>query len=132
MNIYTNPFSSSASLVSGGGAEAGRRERRAGEVKQERIRSLGKSKLQREEREDVYDGSGANEMVNRERDELEGRVPIFSQLQRNVEDPRNYKGDPTPSEGAKGTLISIEKKEEFSKVVTQDANAEWVERGEFG
>ena len=71
-------------------------------------------------------------MVNRERDELEGRVPILSQLQRNVEDPRNYKGDPTPSEGAKGIEISIEKMEEVSRVVTQDANAEWVERGEFG
>ena len=70
-------------------------------------------------------------MVNRERDELEGRVPILSQLQRNVEDPRNYKGDPTPSEGAKGTEISIEKKEEFSRMVSQDANAEWIERGEF-
>ena len=70
-------------------------------------------------------------MVNRERDELEGRVPILSQLQRNVEDPHNYTGDPTPSEDAKGTVISIEKKEEFSRVVTQDANAEWIERGEF-
>ena len=86
--------------------------------------------LQREGREDVNDGSGANEMVNRERDELEGRVRILSQLQRNVEDPRNYKGDLTPSEGTKGTEISIEKKEEFSRMVTQDA--EWVERGEFG
>ena len=131
MNNYTKPFSSSASLFAGGGAEAGRRERRAGEVKEERNRSLGKSKLQREEREDVYDGSGANEMVNGERDELEGRVPILSQLQRNVEDPRNYKGDPTPSEGAKGIEISIEKIEEVSRVVTQDANAEWIERGEF-
>jgi hypothetical protein len=71
-------------------------------------------------------------MVNGERDELEGRVPILSQLQRNVEDPRNCKGDPTPSEGAKGTEISIEKKEEFSRMVTFDANTEWVERGEFG
>jgi hypothetical protein len=88
--------------------------------------------LPREEREDVNDRSGANEMVNRERDELEGRVPILSQLQRNVEDPRNYKGDPTPSEGAEGIEISIEKMEEVSRVVTQDANAEWVERGEFG
>ena len=70
-------------------------------------------------------------MVNGERDELEGRVPILSQLQRNVEDPRNYKEDPTPSEGAKGTEISIEKKEEVSRIVTQDANAEWIERGEF-
>ena len=52
--------------------------------------------------------------------------------QSNVEDPPNYKGDLTPSEGAKGTEIAIEKKEEFSRVVTQDANAEWVERGEFG
>ena len=69
-------------------------------------------------------------MVYWERDELEGRVPILSQLQRNVEDLRNYKRDPTPSEGAKGTEISIEKKEEFSRMVTQDA--EWVERGEFG
>ena len=72
-------------------------------------------------------------MVNRERDELEGGVPILSQLQRNVEDPRNYKGDPTPSEGVKGNQISIEKMEEVSRVVTtHDANAEWVERGEFG
>ena len=72
-------------------------------------------------------------MVNRERDELVGRVPIISQLQRNVEDPRNYKGDPTPSEGVKGTEISIGKKEEVSRMVTtHDANAEWVERGEFG
>ena len=97
-----------------------------------RNRSLGKSRLQREGREDVNDGSGANEMVYGERDELEGRVPILSQLQRNVEDPRNYKGDPTPSEDAKGTVISIEKKEEVSRMVTQDANAEWVEQGEFG
>ena len=52
--------------------------------------------------------------------------------QSNVEDPNNYKGDPTPSEGAKGTEISIEKKEEVSRKKTQDANAEWVERGEFG
>ena len=50
----------------------------------------------------------------------------------NVEDPPNYKGDPTPSEGAKGTEISIEKKEEVSRMVTFDANTEWVERGEFG
>jgi hypothetical protein len=71
-------------------------------------------------------------MVNQERDELEGRAPILSRLQRNIEDPRNYTGDPTPSEGAKGTEISIEKKEEFSRMVSQDANAEWVERGEFG
>ena len=69
-------------------------------------------------------------MVNRERDEL-GGVPILSQLQRNVEDPRNYKGDPTPSEGAKGTEISIEKKEEISRMIVHD-NAEVVERGEFG
>ena len=89
-------------------------------------------KLQREEREDVNDGSGANEMVYGERDELEGRVPILSQVQRNVEDPRNYTGDPTPSEGTKGTVISIEKKEEVSRMITFDANAEWVERGEFG
>jgi hypothetical protein len=89
--------------------------------------------LPREEREDVNDRSGANEMVNRERDELEGRVPILSQLQRNVEDPRNYKGVPTLSEGAKGTEISNEKTEEVSRMVTtHDANAEWVERGEFG
>ena len=104
----------------------------AGERMDERITSLGKSKLSREERENVYEGVGANEMVNGERDELEGRVPILSQLQRNVEDPRNYKGDLTPSDGTKGTEISIEKKEEFSRMVTQDANAEWVERGEFG
>ena len=52
--------------------------------------------------------------------------------QSNVEDPPNYKGDPTPSEGAKGAEISIEKKEEVSRVVEQDANVEWVERGEFG
>ena len=52
--------------------------------------------------------------------------------QSNVEDPPNYKGDPTPSEGAKGVEISIEKKEEVSRMVTQDANAEWDERGEFG
>ena len=53
--------------------------------------------------------------------------------QSNVEDPPNYKGDPTPSEGAKGTEISIEKMEEVSRMVTtHDANAEWVERGEFG
>ena len=71
-------------------------------------------------------------MVYWERDELEGRVPILSQLQRNVEDSRNYKEDPTPSESAKGTEISIEKKEEVSRVVEQDANVEWVERGEFG
>mgnify|MGYP007000178668 len=52
-------------------------------------------------------------------------------LQRNVEDPRNYKEDPTPSEGAKGTEISIEKKEEVSRMIVHD-NAEGVERGEFG
>ena len=69
-------------------------------------------------------------MVYGERDELEGRVPILSQLQRNVKDPPDYKGDPTPLEGAKGTEISIEKMEEVSRVVTQDAG--WVERGEFG
>ena len=71
-------------------------------------------------------------MVNGERDELEGRVPILSQLQRNVEDPRNYTGDPTPSEGAKETELSIEKKEEVSRMVSRNANAEWVERGKFG
>jgi hypothetical protein len=71
-------------------------------------------------------------MVNGERDELEGRVPILSQLQRNEEDPHNCKGDPTPSEGAKGTEISIEKKEEVSRMVSHNANAEWIERGEFG
>ena len=54
----------------------------AGERMDERITSLGKSKLQREEREDVYDGSGTNDMVYWERDELEGRAPILSQLQR--------------------------------------------------
>ena len=102
----------------------------AGEVKEVRNRSLGKSRLQRQGREDVNDGSGANEMVYGERDELEGNLPILSQLQRNVEDPRNYKGDPTPSEGTKGTVILVEKKEEVSRVVTQDAG--WVERGEFG
>ena len=90
------------------------------------------SKLQREGKKDLNDVSGANDMVYWERDELEGRVPILSQLQRNVEDPRNYKGDPTPLEGTKGTEISIEKKEEFSRMVSQDANAEWIERGEFG
>ena len=52
--------------------------------------------------------------------------------QSNVEDPPNYKGDPTPSEGAKGTKISIEKKEEVLRMVTHDANAEGVKRGEFG
>ena len=52
--------------------------------------------------------------------------------QSNVEDPPNYKGDPTPSKGAKGTDISIAKKEEVSRMDTQDANAEWAERGEFG
>ena len=52
--------------------------------------------------------------------------------QSNVEDPPNYKGDPTPSEGAKGTEISIEKKEEVLRMVTHDANAEGVKRGEFG
>ena len=103
-----------------------------GERMDERITSLGKSKLHREGREDVNNGSGANEMVYGERDELEGRVPILSPLQRNVEDPRNYKGDPTPPEGTKGTEISIEKKEVVSSLVTHDANAEWVERGEFG
>ena len=97
-----------------------------------RNRSLGKSRLQREGREDVNDGSGANEMVYGDRDKLEGNLPILLQLQRNVEDPRNYKGDPTPSEGAKGTEISIEKKEEVSRMVSRNANAEWVERGEFG
>ena len=71
-------------------------------------------------------------MVNRERDDLEGRVPFLSQLQRNLEDPHNYKGDPTPSEGAKGTEISIEKKKEVSRMVKHDAYAEWAERGEFG
>ncbi|GMI25573.1 hypothetical protein TrCOL_g9989 [Triparma columacea] len=115
-----------------GADDAGRRERMAGERMDERITSLGKSKLSREEREDVYEGVGANKMVNRERDELEGRAPILSQLQRNVEDPRNYTGDPTPSEDAKGTEISIEKKEEVSRMVSQDANAEWVERGPRG
>ena len=71
-------------------------------------------------------------MVYWEKDELEGRAPILSQLQRNVEDPRNYKGDPTPSEGAKGTEISSEKKKEVSRMVKHDTNAEGVERGEFG
>ena len=52
--------------------------------------------------------------------------------QSNVEDPPEYKGDPTPSESAKGTEISIEKKEEVSRMVTQDEYAERVERGEFG
>ena len=52
--------------------------------------------------------------------------------QSNVEDSPNYKGDPTSSEGAKGTEISIEKKEEVSRMATHSANAEWVERGEFG
>ena len=52
--------------------------------------------------------------------------------QSNVEDPPNYKGDLTPSEGAKKTVISIEKKEEVLRMVTHDANAEGVERGEFG
>jgi hypothetical protein len=51
--------------------------------------------------------------------------------QSNVEDPPNCKGDPTPSEGAKGTEISIEKKEEISRMIVHD-NAEVVERGEFG
>jgi hypothetical protein len=51
--------------------------------------------------------------------------------QSNVEDPRNYKGDPTPSEGTKGTEISIEKKKEVSRMIVHD-NAEGVERGEFG
>ena len=52
--------------------------------------------------------------------------------QSNVEDPPNYKGDLTPSEGAKKTEISIEKKEEVLRMVTHDANAEGAERGEFG
>ena len=52
--------------------------------------------------------------------------------QSNVEDPPNYKGDPTPSEGAKGTEISSEKKKEVSRMVQHDAYAEWAERGEFG
>ena len=52
--------------------------------------------------------------------------------QSNVENPLNYKGDPTPSEGTKGTVISIEKKEEVSRMVSHNANAEGVERGEFG
>jgi hypothetical protein len=52
--------------------------------------------------------------------------------QSNVEGPPNYKGDLTPSEGAKGTEISIEKKEEVLRMVTHDANAEGVKRGEFG
>jgi hypothetical protein len=107
-----------------------RRERRAGEGKEERNRSLGMSKLQREGKKDVNDVSGVNDMVYWERDELEGRVPILSQLQRNVEDRPDYKGDLTPSEGTKGIEISIEKMEEVSRVVTQEAG--WVERGEFG
>ena len=52
--------------------------------------------------------------------------------QSNVEDPPNYKGDPTPSEGATGTEISSEKKKEISRMVSHDAKAEGVERGEFG
>ena len=52
--------------------------------------------------------------------------------QSNVEDPTNYKRDPTPSEGAKETEISIEKKKEVSRMIVHDENAEWVERGEFG
>ena len=51
--------------------------------------------------------------------------------QSNEEDPSNYKADPTPSEDAKGTEISIEKKEEVSRMA-HNANAEWAERGEFG
>jgi hypothetical protein len=52
--------------------------------------------------------------------------------QNNVEDPPNNKGDPTPSEGAKGAEKSIEKKEEVSRMVSHNANAEGVQRGEFG
>ena len=52
--------------------------------------------------------------------------------QSNVEDRPNYKGDLTPSDGTKGTEISIEKKEEVSRMVSHDAKAEGVERGEFG
>jgi hypothetical protein len=52
--------------------------------------------------------------------------------QSNVEDPPNYKGDPTPSEGAKGAEISIEKKEEVSRMDANAEWAEWAERGEFG
>ena len=48
------------------------------------------------------------------------------------EDPLDKMGGTLLSEGAKGTEISIEKKEEFSRMVTHEANAEWVERGEFG
>ena len=44
--------------------------------------------------------------------------------QSNVEDSPNYKGDPTPSEGAKGTEIAIEKKKEVSRMATHSANAE--------
>ena len=55
-----------------------------------------------------------------------------ARAQSNVEDPPNYKGDPTPSEGAKGAEISIEKKEEVSRMVSHNANAEGIERGEFG
>jgi hypothetical protein len=51
--------------------------------------------------------------------------------QSNVEDPPNYKIDPTPSEGTKGTEISIQKKEEVSRMIVHD-NAEWAKRGEFG
>ena len=47
--------------------------------------------------------------------------------QSNVEDPPNYKGDPTPSEGAKETEFSIEKKKEVSRMATHSANAEWAE-----
>jgi hypothetical protein len=54
-----------------------------------------------------------------------------ARAQSNVEDPPEYKGDPTPSESAKGTEISIEKKEEVSRMA-HNANAEWAERGEFG
>ena len=54
-----------------------------------------------------------------------------ARAQSNVEDPPNYKGDPTPSEGAKGTEISIEKKKEVSRMIVHD-NAEGAERGEFG
>ena len=52
--------------------------------------------------------------------------------QSNVEDPLNYKGDPTPSEGAKGTEISSEKKKEVSRMVKHDTYAELAQRGEFG
>jgi hypothetical protein len=53
-------------------------------------------------------------------------------VQSNIEDPPYYKGDPTPSEGATGTEISSEKKKEISRMVSHDAKAEGVERGEFG